>query len=132
MTEDIVKINNNIFKTLVAITEEEQNTGLMWRRAPTPVMTFAFEKPDVHKFWMRNTIAALDIIFCKSGKVVEIHHGKPLSLDLVGPDYPIDLVVELPYGSADKYKISAGDSVEFKMSVQTLSRKYAKKLASVA
>lgn len=131
MNEDLVKINNNIFKTLVAITEEEQNTGLMWKKAPTPVMTFAFEKSDVHKFWMMNTIAELDIIFCKSGKVVEIHYGKPLSLDLVGPDYPIDLVVELPFGSVEKYKIANGDNVELKCSIQTLSRKYAKKLAQI-
>ncbi len=132
MSEDLVKINKNTFKTLVAITEEEQNAGLMWQKAPTPVMVFAFEKPDVHKFWMMNTIAELDIIFCKSGKIVEIHHGKPLSLDLVGPDYPIDLVIELPFGSVKNYKIATGDEVELKYSVATLSRKYAKKLASVA
>lgn len=132
MNEDIVKINQNIFKTFVAITEEEQNTGLMWKEAPTPVMSFVFEKPDVHKFWMMNTVADLDIIFCKSGKIVEIHHGKSLSLELVGPDYPIDLVVELPYGSVKQYKIAAGDEVELKYSIATLSRKYAKKLASVA
>ena len=131
MYEDFIKINNNTFKTIVAITEEEQNTGLMWRKAPTPVMTFAFDKPDVHKFWMMNTIAELDIIFCKSGKIVDIHYGEPLSLNLVGPDYPIDLVIELPFGSVNKYKIATGDNVELKLSVTTLGRKYAKKLASV-
>lgn len=129
---DFIKINNLKFKTLVAITEEEHQTGLMWQKAPTPIMTFAFNKPDIHKFWMMNTVAELDIIFCKSGKILEIHHGKPLSLNLVGPDSPVDMVIELPYGSVDKYKISAGDDVDLKYSIKTLSKKYSEKLGLTA
>lgn len=125
---DKVKIGNHVFDTLVAITEEEHNTGLMWKKAPTPVMSFLFDKPDVHKFWMQNTVASLDILFCKGGKVIAIEKGIPYSIELLGPNSETDLVIELPYGTAKKHNIIEGSDVSIKYSVKTLGKKYAAKL----
>ena len=79
---DKVIINGNEFIATFAVTEEEQMQGLMWRHPPTPVMAFPFDEPRVTKFWMRNTYAPLDILFCNEGKVVECHDGIPLSDNL--------------------------------------------------
>lgn len=128
---DRVVLGKTELPVLVAITEDEQVQGLMYKSWPPPVMAFPFDRPSVRKFWMRNTISPLDIIFCKANKVVSIEEGIPLSLKLVGPDEPVDLVVELPKGTSKKLGILVGDFVDIKYSIQTLSKKYTKKLGSI-
>jgi len=125
---DKVKIGNYVFDTLIAITEEEHSNGLMWKKPPTPIMSFPYDKLDIHKFWMQNTIVPLDILFCRCGQVIDIQKGKPYSIDLIGPDEPTDLVIELPEGTADKFNITIGSEVSIKYSVPTLSKKIIKKL----
>lgn len=125
---DKIKIGDHEFNTLVAITEEEHSTGLMWNKNP-PIMSFPYDKPEIHKFWMQNTIAPLDILFCRSNKIIDIQKGQPYSVDLIGPDKETDLVIELPLGTVDKYNIVAGNNVSLKYSVYTLSKKYAEKLS---
>jgi len=120
---DKVIINGKEFDTLFAISEEEQEKGLMYVSWPPPIMSFPFKTADVHKFWMRNTISPLDIIFCVGGKVIDVCKGKPLDLTFVGPDAKIDLVVEMPAGFADKFTIKAGDSVDLKYSVGSFAKK---------
>ena len=119
---DIVYIKEHAFPTLVALTAEDQAMGLMFRPSPAPVMVFPFTKAATHKFWMKNTIAPLDIIFCRANVVVAIHEGEPLSTKLVGPDEPVDLVVELPKGTASIYNIQPGDPVRLEFSLRTVSR----------
>lgn len=121
---DRIVIGNKTFETLVALSEEEQCQGLMYRPWPPPIMTFPFKKADIHKFWMRNTISPLDIIFCQGGKVVEMYKGEPLSLKLVGPDAMVDMVVEMPAGTVEKCGINKGDSVDIKYSLGTLAKKF--------
>lgn len=124
---DKIKIGDNIFDTLVAITEEEHSTGLMWKKAPTPIMSFPYDKPDIHKFWMQNTIVPLDILFCRSNKIIDIKKGSPFSVDLLGPDKLTDLIIELPLGNVEKYNIAIGQKVDLKYSIITLAKKYSEK-----
>lgn len=123
MLIDKVYIGKHAFDTLVAITPDEHMTGLMNREWPPPVMTFPYKKAEIRKFWMKNTISPLDIIFIKSNKVAGIYEGKPLSLQMIGPDEPTDMVVELPLGTVAKLGISIGDNVKLCYSVQTAVRK---------
>lgn len=122
MQSDIVHIGNNSFPTLIAITPEEQSKGLMYRKWPPPVMCFPYLTAGVHKFWMQNTLSPLDIIFCKDNKIVSICYGEPLSTQLIGPNIPSDLVVELPHGTVSKCGISVGDDVQLIYSKQTIAR----------
>ncbi len=124
---DRIKIGHYEFDTIVAITEKDHSTGLMWQKNP-PIMSFPYDKPDVHKFWMQNTVAPLDILFCRNNRIIDIQKGKPYSVDLLGPDVETDLVIELPLGSVEKYNISNGVNVELKYSITTLGKKYAEKL----
>lgn len=120
---DIVTIGNNSFYTLVAVTDEEHQKGLMYQAWPPPIMSFPYKNANIRKFWMKNTESPLDIVFCCAGKVVDIQQGKPYDTTLIGPNKPIDLVVELPQGYVKSHKISVGDSVEIKYSLRTLARK---------
>jgi uncharacterized membrane protein (UPF0127 family) len=120
---DVVFIKSQRFPTLVALTEDEQRQGLMWKRWPPPVMAFPYDAPGIRKFWMKNTISPLDIIFCRGEHVVGVYRGEPLSTAAVGPDEPVDLVVELPAGQAEEYGIRVGDDVRLKCSPATIAKK---------
>lgn len=117
-----------MFPTLVAITDEEQERGLMYANWPPPVMSFPFNTEAKRKFWMKNTVSPLDIIFCKAGKIVQICSGEPLSEKFVGPNEPTDLVIELPAGTSSKHAFHPGDNVKLHLSVPTLAKHYETKL----
>jgi len=121
---DKIIINGKEFITMVAISEEEQEKGLMYVSWPPPIMTFPFKKADFHKFWMKNTICPLDIIFCMAGKIVDICSGKPQDLTFLGPDAKVDMVVEMPAGTTNKCDIKIGNSIDIKYSINTLAKKF--------
>jgi uncharacterized membrane protein (UPF0127 family) len=113
MEQGIVFVGDNIFETFIAITAEEQMLGLMYVDPPLlSPMSFIYEKPQINKFWMKNTKMPLDIIFCNGGIVSEICYGEPYSLRTIGSDTPSDLVIELPYGSVEQFVIKIAQSVE--------------------
>ena len=126
---NIIKIGNIKLHTLIAYTEEEQARGLMWKKWPPPVMSFIYDTPGIKKFWMKNTISPLDIVFCKDNKVIAIKSGEPNSLDLIGPNKKSDLVVELPKGTVKKLGIKVGQAVTLTYSLETLAQKFICKLA---
>ena len=105
-----IYIDNHVLSTLLALSEKEQQTGLMHQPFPPPVMTFVYDSPKLSKFWMKNTPSPLDIVFCCNGSVVEICKGEPFSTKLIGSQES-DLVVELPYGTADKLGVTLGSRV---------------------
>ncbi|MFA5758037.1 MAG: DUF192 domain-containing protein [Clostridia bacterium] len=111
MKNNTISINGMVFQTVIAETEQEQQYGLMWKEWPPPIMSFPYSQASYHKFWMKNTISPLDIVFCRSGSVVGVFKGTPLSTELIGPNEPSDLVVEFPAGYADKYGIVIGSNV---------------------
>jgi uncharacterized protein len=108
---DYIKIGEHIFPTLLAITYAEQEQGLMGRQWPPPVMTFVYGRPCQNKFWMKDTISPLEILFCLNGKITYIYNGIPHSLSVMGSDDPSDLVIELPAGTCSAYNIGVGDSI---------------------
>ena len=103
-----VYIATNVFETLLALSFEDQQQGLMYIKPPVPNMAFVYNKPQVNKFWMANTPAPLDIIFCHAGEVVQICEGKPYSTTVLGDDRLSDLIIELPYGTAASSGIKLG------------------------
>lgn len=120
---DKIIFGNNSLTTLVALTDEEQRRGLMHQSWPPPVMCFPYRNQAIRKFWMKDTISPLDIVFCNAGYVVSVIKGIPLSLNHVGPDFPVDLVVELPAGTAKRLEIMAGTKVKLVYGLSTLARK---------
>lgn len=125
--KDFIIIKNNKIPTLLALTEEEKNKGLMYKAWPPPIMSFPFITAKPRKFWMKNTPSPLDIIFCKANKIVQIDSGIPYCLNHIGPNSPIDLVVEMPAGTAKSFNIKAGDNIKLKYSISSLAKEFSMK-----
>lgn len=117
-----IKIGNNIFPTKVALTPEEQAEGLMFKEAE--IIVFPYSKSKVRNFWMKNTPDPLDILFAKSGKIINIKHGIPFDNEYICSDLAADLVIELPFGTAIKNKITVGTEIDLILDLETVAKKY--------
>ena len=101
----------------VARTGDQQRIGLMQRPALPPLrgMWFPFDRPRLMRFWMHNTLAPLDMLFLRQGRVIHIERWVPVCPALPCPSYgPTQLgdgVVELGAGEANRLGISTGDPV---------------------
>ena len=113
MKQGSISVKGQVFPVLIAASDHERRQGLMWQEWPPPIMAFPYEKPSFNKFWMKNTISPLDIVFCKGSSVIGVFKGEPLSTTLVGPNEASDLIVEFPAGTADRLGIKPGDYVGF-------------------
>jgi uncharacterized protein len=111
MKEGYLYVGNNIFPTLLAISESEQTQGLMGKAWPPPIMSFVYAAPKVNRFWMKNTPSPLDIVFCCQGKIIQICKGEPFSTMAVGDYHHSDLVVEFPYGTVINSQIKLGHKI---------------------
>lgn len=119
---DIISIKGQTFPAVVAVTASEQSRGLMYQEWPPPIMVFPYNTAGTRRFWMKNTVSPLDIIFCKSNHVIGIFRGEPMSTSLIGPKEPSDLVVELPAGTADRLGLEVGDYVGFAPTKKTVAK----------
>ena len=111
MKSGVLYINELEIPVLIASSFEEQKMGLMHIEPPFPAMVFPYKQAQVNKFWMNNVKAPLDIIFCHAGRVANICRGQAYSTDLIGPDFPTDLIIELPEGSAEDFELSPGAQI---------------------
>lgn len=101
----------------LAKNDQERTRGLMFRRelAPSSGMLFLFEAPEIRRFWMRNTLIPLDMIFLNERKVVVGIEENTIPHDETsrGPDQPAQYVVEVAGGEARKHGITVGSRAEF-------------------
>ena len=98
----------------VARTPEQQRLGLMQRPELPPLrgMWFPFNRARRARFWMHNTLAPLDMVFLREGRVIHIESDVPVCPGLPCPSYgPTELadgVVELGAGEARRLGIGTG------------------------
>jgi hypothetical protein len=111
MRSGYIYIGENVFDSLLAISNEEQTKGLMGEKPPVPVMSFIYPTPRINKFWMKDTPAELDIVFASNNKISQVCRGIPFSTQIIGNDTESDLVVELPYGTISSLGIKVNNSV---------------------
>lgn len=101
----------------VARTADQQRIGLMQRPELPPLrgMWFPFERPQPLRFWMFNTLAPLDMLFVRQGRVIAVEAQVPpcpsLPCPSYGPARPADGVVELGPGEAQRLGITVGTEV---------------------
>jgi uncharacterized membrane protein (UPF0127 family) len=99
----------------VARTPEQQAIGLMFRRslAPGRGMLFPFEQARLARFWMKNTLIPLDMVFLREGRVVAIEANVPPCREdpcpSYGPNLWVDAVLELPAGRSAQLGLKVGD-----------------------
>ncbi len=116
----IVMPSGAIYAVELAKTPEEQAQGLMFRESlrPNSGMLFQFAPPSVHKFWMKNTMIPLDMIWLDAGgKVLFVSaNTPPCKADPCadyGPDGPASDVLEIAGGLAAKEGIKPGTMLQF-------------------
>lgn len=108
-----------------ASTPEARTRGLMDRSSLKPAegMAFFFPAPATQKFWMKNTIIPLDILFVDAeNRIVDVAHGLPGSLMPMGTDTPVISVIEIEAGAAALLGIGIGDTVHYDTETLSLPR----------
>ncbi len=97
------------FDVETALTPEQQARGLMFRKylRPKQGMLFLYQRPQMAKFWMKNTFIPLDLIFIDANsKVSQIHeNAEPRSKKFIYSQRPIKAVLELFAGTVAHYQI---------------------------
>ena len=110
-----VKINADY-----AETQEKQEKGLMGKQSlpKNSGMIFIFPDEKIRKFWMKNTLIPLDLIFINTnGRISEIITIEPCRNDTeMCPAYiskePARFAIEVNAGFAVKNRIIEGDILE--------------------
>jgi uncharacterized membrane protein (UPF0127 family) len=104
-----------VFSVEMATTDEEKQTGLMYRKelADGKGMLFDFNPEQEVSMWMKNTYISLDMIFIRAdGRILRIaENTEPLSTRIISSRGPARAVLEVPAGTAQKYGIQPGDRV---------------------
>lgn len=113
MDKILVKIHDKEYELLVAVTEEEKETGLQDVEEMDSEEGMLFDyRDDVQEelsFWMKDTSIPLDVIFVNSAnKVISVKKGVPESEDLM-TEHNVAYVIELNQHSG----VRSGDTVQF-------------------
>jgi hypothetical protein len=113
--EIVTKSAVHVFSVEMATTEQEKETGLMYRKelADGKGMLFDFSPEQEVSMWMKNTYISLDMIFIKAdGRILRIaENTEPLSTKIIPSNGPVKGVLEVIAGTAQKYGIKPGDRV---------------------
>lgn len=114
----VVLPSGAVYRLEVARTPEETAQGLMYRESlpERTGMLFLFRDAATHKFWMKNTMIPLDIIWLDhTGRVVYVSaNTPPCRVDpcpSYGPEGPVAAVLEIAGGLAEKEKVTVGSSI---------------------
>ena len=125
-----LEIGGMLFANMeTALNDEERVRGLMFRESlpEDGGMLFLFKKPELCRFWMRNTRIPLDIIFLdEAGRITAIHTMNVEKPQAPGesdeaycarlPGYssikPAIAAIEINAGMADSLNLKPGDKVE--------------------
>ena len=104
-----------VYAVEIARTPEEQAQGLMYREGlPARTgMIFLFTDGGAHRFWMKNTMIPLDILWLDAaGKVLFVSANTPPCKSdpcpTYGPDAPAPMVLEIAGGMAAKENAKPG------------------------
>ena len=105
------------FRVELARSPQEQAQGLMFRTqlGPDEGMLFPLDPPRPARFWMKNTVIPLDMLFiAPDGRIANIAaNAKPYDEAPKVSAGPVKAVLELPGGRAAELGIVAGDRVEW-------------------
>lgn len=100
------------FTIEIADTAKERAVGLMFReKMPLSAgMLFVYEQPQHARFWMKNTLIPLDMIFADaSGTVTHVHENAvPQDLSMIDGGDAVRYVLEINGGMAKRMGIAPG------------------------
>jgi len=117
----VVLPSGSAYRLELAHTPEQQAQGLMYRESlPEKTgMLFLFDDKEVHRFWMKNTMIPLDMVWMDAdGKVLFVSADTPPCkadpCPSYGPESPAAMVLEIAGGKAAKEKVGVGSVLQFK------------------
>ena len=112
--------SGSVYRVELAKTPEDQAQGLMYRESlrEKSGMLFLFPANEVHRFWMKNTMIPLDMIWMDpTGKVLFVSANTPPCKADPCPDYgpnePASSVLEIEGGKAAKEAVKPGAVLKF-------------------
>jgi uncharacterized membrane protein (UPF0127 family) len=113
--EIVTKSGVQVFSVEMATTEQEKETGLMYRKElpDGKGMLFDFSPEQQVSMWMKNTFISLDMIFIRAdGRILRIaENTEPQSTRIISSGGLAKGVLEVIAGTAKKYGIEPGDRV---------------------
>ena len=105
----------HVFNVEMALSPEQQATGLMFRPSIPPEggMLFDWGVPRESKMWMKNTIAPLDMVFINADGTIRAiaENTVPQSLAAIDSRGPVRATLELAAGTTERLGIRVGDKV---------------------
>lgn len=108
--------SGRVFYVDLALTLAEQARGYMWRKniSPEEGLLFIYQRPAIRKFWMKNCLTAMDMIWLdRDGVVIAIEHSAPPCTEdpcqNYGPDLPSFNVLEVAPGVSLEEDLEPGD-----------------------
>ncbi|MBI5132345.1 MAG: DUF192 domain-containing protein [Rhodopseudomonas palustris] len=113
--EIVTKNGVHVFSVEIATTDQERETGLMYRKQMPEGqgMLFDFRPEQPVSMWMKNTYISLDMIFIRAdGRILRIaENTEPMSTRIIASGGPVTGVLEVIAGTAKKLGIAPGDRV---------------------
>ena len=120
-----VTLQGQTVEVEIARSGPERARGLSGRAglAPGRGMIFLHERPDLHPYWMKDMRFAIDILWLREGRVVDVAHRvrpePPGTADRDLPSYapraPADAVLEVPAGFARLHGWDVGQRASFEL-----------------
>ncbi len=105
------------FDIEIAESDYETQTGLMYRKSMEEDQGMLFFFPDerLHSFYMKNTEFPLDLIFIKNDLTIASfqENAQPFDESPLSSQVPIQYVLEVNAGLAQKWLLEIGDRIEF-------------------
>jgi uncharacterized membrane protein (UPF0127 family) len=105
----------HVIKAEVAVTAQQQMTGMMFRREMpgNEGMLFVNEGAGLRCFWMKNTLVPLTIAFIEDdGSIVNLADMNPLDERSHCSAKPVRYALEMPQGWFAKRGIKAGHKLK--------------------
>ena len=116
-----IKINDHAFRVWLAQEFDDKRPGIVeWGLMHVPSseiaddqgMLFVFSDERLRGFWMKNTIAPLDIAFARiDGTIVKIWQMPPLTLETFSSIEPVMYALEVKQGTFTRLGIKPGDAL---------------------
>lgn len=118
----MVKIAGQGIEVELARTPAEQAQGLSDHAplADNQGMLFIFPDQQVRQFWMKDMLFPLDIIWLSNNRIIKIDRNlapegeKPKNL--YSSNLPVDRVLEINAGWADKHRVKENDLIQYLLS----------------
>ncbi|HMS94411.1 MAG TPA: DUF192 domain-containing protein [Tabrizicola sp.] len=119
------ELGTETFAVEIADDAAERGKGLMFRETLDigAGMLFVYDKPQHPKFWMKNTLVALDMIFADAtGTVTRVHsNAVPEDLTPIDGGPGVAFVLEINAGVAEKLGIVPGAEIRHPRVLQDIA-----------